>query len=135
MHACSQNSSRAGSETGEKSPRVAGTRCGPPRHRVHLISAVWDLTAPLKIYIIIIVHIHRNEHEFYCVKSLCAARRRPAAVRGRLRGSEPPDQTVRFSSTIARRHRDIRPSRVYVRNHTIELSDCDATDSVEEWAG
>ena len=32
-----------------------------------------DLTAPVKIYIIIIVQMHRNEHEFYCVKSLCRA--------------------------------------------------------------
>jgi hypothetical protein len=36
-----------------------------------------DLTAPVKIYIIIIVHIHRNEHEFYCVKSLWRAAASP----------------------------------------------------------
>jgi hypothetical protein len=70
-----------GSDTQQKCSRVAGTGCGPPRHRVQLISAVWDLTSPVKIYIIIIVHIHRNEHEFYCVKSLwheCVVPRRLA---------------------------------------------------------
>ena len=36
-----------------------------------------DLAAPVKIYIIIIVHIHRNEHEFYCVKSLWTRAREP----------------------------------------------------------
>ena len=49
---------------------VAGTGFRPSCDRVQLISAVWDLTAPVKIYIIIIVQIHRNEHEFSCVKSL-----------------------------------------------------------------
>jgi hypothetical protein len=32
-----------------------------------------DLTAPVKIYIIIIVQMNRNEHEFYCDNSLCVA--------------------------------------------------------------
>ena len=64
----------------EKSPRGQPSSFRPSCDRVQLISAVWDLTSPVKIYIIIIVHIHTNEHEFYCVD--CSwARRRPA--RGR----------------------------------------------------
>jgi hypothetical protein len=43
---------------------------GSAARGLQLISAVWDLTAPVKIYIIIIVHIHRNEHEFSCDNSL-----------------------------------------------------------------
>ena len=45
-----------------------------------------DLTAPVKIYIIIIVQMHRNEHEFYCDNSLCRSRARARrANRKRLR--------------------------------------------------
>ena len=58
------------SDTQQKWSRGQPTAFRPDADRVQLISAVWDLTAPVKIYIIIIVHIHRNEHEFYCVKSL-----------------------------------------------------------------
>ena len=70
---------RRGRTPRTKLPAVSRAHSDPRScDRVQLISAVWDLTAPVKIYIIIIVHMCRNEHEFSCVKSLCGARAQAA---------------------------------------------------------
>jgi hypothetical protein len=57
-----------------------------------------DLTAPVKICIIIIVQMHRNEHEFYFVKSLCTRqtrRRGGAGIEGNFNPPEYRDSPVR----------------------------------------
>ena len=80
-----QKSGRARLEQRLPAPGVpweGGIAFRVPLTTIPTVPVQLDLTAPVKIYIIIIVQIHGNEHEFSCVKSLWA---RYAIARARRR--------------------------------------------------
>jgi len=79
---------RGGRTPSKNLPESQGPRERPTRTACTVISAVGDLTAPVKIYLQVVVQIHRNEHEFPFNDPVCGfAPAAPAAARAR--GARP----------------------------------------------
>ena len=104
---------QAGSTAGKNLPSSRGGRAAPHEARAGPAAPgrpARDLTAPVKIYLQVVVQIHRNEHEFLL---MIPCGRRPAA-RARAAPGHPPHSlracwhcvacqcTLHFSYSVAR---------------------------------